>query len=192
MNNEADLHLEVYRHLQNSIDPEIVRNPEEGLDTGYLGVNEYDLEYTNIEAEKRINSPENLRGERADIVVNEKSNGVFLCMEIKYLEDNNPKSASALSEDVIQQVCRYGLGFGSNYLATLNEKEVAVFKNVRDPWDKPVWYTQCGEQSDSTAEHVSTILYELAQYESGKIKWEEGDLCRGTLRECHEEYYLPG
>lgn len=153
---EADIHFEFYRHLQNTIEKDPVRD---GMVFGDV----------------RPEYGESIDG-FADIVIFDDSGNPFVVVEAKAPEgsDRSRREIDPYSPDVIRQGFRYAGDLGVPYFCTFNGERFVIF----DAYDEGVPLLQRSTKSyeiSSLAKFADTFLDEIARIRSGDAKWDADD-----------------
>lgn len=148
---EADIHFELYRHLQNAIDAE--------EDFGEVSFSEARPEY-------RVN------GGLADIVVFDHRTDPFLVIEAK--RPDGPGSSRDLdpySPHVIRQAFRYAAELGAAYFATYNGSQLVLFHTFEEGTHLLDRRSRSYEVTDVRA-FAPEFLREVGQVVAGEIAWD--------------------
>jgi len=153
---EADIHFEFYRHLQNAIDDQPVREggivfdevrPEYGQDTDGF----------------------------ADIVLFDDGGEPIIVIEAKSPDsDRSRRETDPYSPKVIRQAFRYAGDLGSPYFATFNGDRLVIF----NAYEEGVPLLQRSTKSyniSSLKKFGDTFLDEISRIKAGEAKWDAND-----------------
>lgn len=153
---EADIHFEFYRHLQNAIDDQPVRD---GLTLGDV----------------RPEYGENIDG-FADIVLFDESGDAVVVIEAKAPKGNSRsrREIDPYSPEVIRQAFRYAGGLGAPYFCTFNGDRLVVFQAYDEGVPLLERSTKSYEISDIPT-FADTFLDELARIRAGEAQWDADD-----------------
>lgn len=148
---EADIHFELYRHLQNTIEKQ----------------NRYhNIQFENTRAEVNVDSG------FADIVVYRESGKPFLVIEAKRkTQTGYDRNIDPYSPKVIDQAFGYAGRLGADYFATYNGKSLVLF----DTFEKGTHLLDRKTSAYSIKDiqdFASSLLQEVTGLETGEIKWE--------------------
>ncbi|MYL69134.1 HsdM family class I SAM-dependent methyltransferase [Halorubrum distributum] len=152
MSHEADIHAELYRHVQNAIDD---------------GFRPHGVNYTNATNEVNVSNG------YADLVV-EVDNEPFLVVEAKRDPVSNPsRDINPYSPEVVEQASSYAFKLGAPYFATYNGKRCVVYNT----WERKRLMERKSRayKVDSVPEFAQDLLSEVAGLESNNVDWDPSD-----------------
>lgn len=150
MSKEADVHFELYRHIQNAID---------------AGAEFYGIRYKDSDPERHVNSG------YADIVV-ETDDGPFLVVEAKRRPVDEPdRNIDPYADVVIDQAFGYAGKLGAPYFATYNGERLVVFQTFERGAHLLDRRTRAYEVTE-ISEFASDLLREVAGIEADVVEWD--------------------
>lgn len=167
---EADIHFELYRHLQNAIEekPEreqiIYRTARPEYSEGIIG--------------------------RADIVVYDTNDDPVFVVEAKRPDDNGSRDIDPYAPAVIRQAFRYAGDLGSPFFCTYNRDRLVIF----DAFTEGVPLLKRSTKSYSiydVEEFADTLLDEVARLHAGNAKWDALDTAFIDRINSLHEYVSP-
>lgn len=152
MSHEADIHAELYRHVQNAIDD---------------GFAPHGFNYTNATNEVHISDG------YADLVI-EVDGEPFLVVEAKRKPVANPtRNINPYSPEVVKQASGYAFELGAPYFATYNGNRCVVFNT----WERKRLMERKSRayQIESVPEFARDLLSEVAGIENDEVEWDPSD-----------------
>jgi len=152
MSREADIHAELYRHVQNAIDDEF---------------KPHDTNFTNASNEVPVGSG------WADLVVY-VDDEPFLVIEAKRESTKNPsRDINPYSPEVVDQASGYAFKLGAPYFATYNGKRCVVYNT----WERRRLMERKSRayKVDSVPEFARDLLSEVAGIEKDEVEWDPSD-----------------
>lgn len=152
MSHEADIHAELYRHIQNAIDERF---------------RPHDVNYSNATNETPIDNG------FADLVV-EVDGDPFLVVEAKRQSTSNPtRDINPYSPEVVNQASTYAFKLGAPYFATYNGKRCVVYNT----WERKRLMERKSRsyKVDSVPEFARDLLSEVAGLEVDEVDWDPSD-----------------
>ena len=149
---EADIHFELYRHLQNTI--------EKGLDTR-------EVEFGDVKPEKGVN------GGWADIIVYDQIGKPVLVIEAKRKGDSGgfTRDIDPYSPKVIKQAADYATTVGAPYFATYNG-EYCVIHETFQPGTHLLDRRTSSYVIQSPRAFAGDMLREINDLERGEARWD--------------------
>lgn len=152
---EADVHFELYRHLQNSIE----RQRDHG-----------NIRYGRVECERSVN------GGYADVVVWDSSGRARIVVETKRQTEDGRyrRGIDPYSPEVIRQAFGYAGLLGADYFATFNGVTLVLFKTFEQGTHLMDRQSRAYRVSN-LAEFSTHLLDELGSLEAGEIRWDSLD-----------------
>jgi len=148
---EADIHFELYRHLQNSIEEK----------STYYGIR-----FKETKAEVNVDSG------FADIVVFGEGKKPFLVIEAKRkTKGGYDRNIDPYSPEVIDQSFHYAGKLGAEYFATYNGDRLVLFRTFEGGTHLLDRKTNAYDVQN-IQEFAPSLLQEVAGLETGKLKWE--------------------
>ncbi|WP_082238236.1 N-6 DNA methylase [Halorubrum tebenquichense] len=167
---EADIHFELYRHLQNAIE----ENPNrEGITYGTA----------------RPEYSEGISG-RADIVVFDNNDDPVFVVEAKRPEDGGSRDIDPYAPAVIRQAFRYAGDLGSPFFCTYNRDRLVIFDAFTEGVPLLERSTKSYTISD-VREFADTLLDEVARLRVGDAKWDALDAAFIDRMNSLHEYVSP-
>lgn len=165
---EAEVHFELYRHLQNAIDENPVREP---------------LEFGDVHPE----FGEGTDG-FADIVLFDERDSPIAVIEAKAPDNGRARQEiDPYSPKVIRQAFRYAGDLGAPYFCTFNGNRLVLF----DAYDEGVPLLQRSTKTyeiSSLEKFADTLLDELARIKAGDAHWDaDDDAFIQRVRSLHEQ-----
>lgn len=151
---EADIHFELYRHLQNAVE----EDPNRGNTT-----------YGTVSPEHT----ENVSG-RADIVVFDTDDNPIFVVEAKRPDDGGSRDIDPYAPAVIRQAFGYAGELGVPFFCTYNRDRLVIF----DAFTKGVPLLERSTKSYTISEvekFADTLLDEIARLQAGNAKWDAVD-----------------
>lgn len=151
---EADVHFELYRHVQNAIDDKPRRGP--------ITFGSSRPEYS-----------EGING-RADIVIFDDSQKPILVIEAKKPGDGERRDIDPYSPDVIEQALEYATKLGAPFSATYNGSRLVLFRTLEP--GKP--FLQRATKSyaiSSVPKFASELLDEVSRFHQRQAQWDSLD-----------------
>ena len=167
MGDEADIHFEFYRHLQNAIE----EKPQRGSRT-----------YTRVAPEYK----KGIEG-RADLVVFDED-GPTVVIEAKRPGDGSTnRDIDPYSDKVIKQAFEYAAELGARYFATYNADRLVLF-NTFEEGRKLLQRSTKSYKISSPEKFADTFLDEIERLEEGEEKWDSlDDAFIERVRSFHEQ-----
>lgn len=164
---EADVHFELYRHLQNAIE----ENPDRGSVTFGTARPEYG---------------ENIEGFADIVVFNDDSEPVFVVEAKKPGEPGN-RNIDPYSPAVIQQAFGYAGQLGAGYFCTYNGARLVMFNAFEQGRTLLERSTKSYEEITDVEAFADFLLNEIADMEAGVGDWDALDSAFvGRVRSLHE------
>lgn len=164
---EADVHFELYRHLQNAIEDEPNRN---GVTFGTA----------------RPEYGENIEG-FADIVVFDDSGDAVFVVEAKKPGEPGNRNIDPYSPDVIQQAFGYAGQLGAGYFCTFNGQRLVMFNAFERGQTLLERSTKSYEGITDLSAFADFLLDEIAEMERGEGEWDALDTAFiERVRSLHE------
>lgn len=164
---EADVHFELYRHLQNAIEEEPDR---EGITFGTA----------------RPEYGENIEG-FADIVIFDDSGDAVFVVEAKKPGEPGNRNIDPYSPDVIQQAFGYAGQLGAGYFCTFNGQRLVMFNAFERGQTLLERSTKSYEGITDLSEFADFLLDEIAEMERGEGEWDALDTAFiERVRSLHE------
>jgi len=151
---EADVHFDLYRHLQNAIEDQ----PRRGQIT-----------YGNTRPEYS----EGISG-RADLVVFGESNDPVLVIEAKKPGDSGNRDIDPYSPDVIEQALEYATKLGAPFSATYNGSRLVLFQTL-EPGKPFLQRATKSYEISSVSKFAGELLNEVSRFESEQAQWDSLD-----------------
>lgn len=145
---EAEVHHELYRHLQNAIE---------------AGASYHGVTYTEAIPEYSTTTG------FADLVL-DSSGSAFLVIESKRPEGGNTRDIDPYSVAVVRQAAEYALEIGAPYFATYNGNKCVVFKTLQ-PGTPLLDRDYKGFEVDSPRDFAPELLETVAKIHQGETKW---------------------
>ncbi len=167
---EADVHFELYRHLQNAID--------EKPDRGRISYGTARPEYS-----------DGLDG-RADIVVFDTDDDPVFVIEAKRPDTGGSRDIDPYAPAVIRQAFRYAGDLGSPFFCTYNRDRLVVFDAFTEGVPLLERSTKSYTISDVDA-FADTLLDEIARLRAGDVKWDALDAAFIDRMNSLHEYVSP-
>lgn len=167
---EADVHFELYRHLQNAIDDEPRRG---GIEYGYA----------------RAEYGEGISG-RADIVVFDSDDDPVFVVEAKRPDGSSSRDIDPYAKSVIEQAFGYAGGLGASFFCTFNGERLVVF----DTYEEGVPLLRRSTKAytiSNLKEFADTLLDEITDLERGKANWDSLDTAFIERVNSLHEYVSP-
>lgn len=152
---EADIHFELYRHLQNAIE----ETPARGQITYGTARPEYG---------------EGIAG-RADIVVFDATNAPVFVVEAKRPGNGGSRDIDPYAPAVIRQGFRYAGALGAPFFCTYNRDRLIIFDAFTEGVPLLERSTKSYEISN-VEKFADTLLDEVAQLRSGTARWDALDI----------------
>ncbi len=151
MPKEADIHFELYRHLQNAVEKK----------AKYHG-----LEYGKVIPEKEVDSG------RADIVIEDARGRAVLVIEAKReVRERYHRDLDPYSPHVIGQAFNYAGRLGAEYFATYNGGYLVLFRTFEE--GVPLLKRKSrAYRVRNTKVFAGELLEQLAAIEKGRLGWE--------------------
>ncbi|RJT04760.1 N-6 DNA methylase [Halococcus sp. IIIV-5B] len=164
---EADVHFELYRHLQNAIEA----NPDrDGVTFGTA----------------RPEYGENMEG-FADIVIFDENGDSVFVVEAKKPGEPGNRSIDPYSPDVIQQAFGYAGQLGAGYFCTFNGQRLVMFNAFERGQTLLERSTKSYEGITDLAEFADFLLDQVAEMERGEGEWDALDAAFiERVRSLHE------
>lgn len=164
---EADVHFELYRHLQNAIE----ENPDrDGVTFGTA----------------RPEYGENIEG-FADIVVFDDNGEAVFVVEAKKPGEPGNRNIDPYSPDVIQQAFGYAGQLGAGYFCTYNGSRLVIFNAFERGQTLLERSTKSYEGITDLSEFADYLLDEIAEMERGEGEWDAVDAAFiERIRSLHE------
>ena len=164
---EADVHFELYRHLQNAIEDKPDRD---GVTFGTA----------------RPEYGENIDG-FADIVIFDDSGEAVFVVEAKRPDETGNRNIDPYSPDVIQQAFGYAGQLGAGYFCTYNGSRLVMFNAFERGQTLLERSTKSYEGITELAEFADFLLDEIAEMERGEGEWDAVDSAFiERIRSLHE------
>lgn len=164
---EADVHFELYRHLQNAIEEEPDRD---GVTFGTA----------------RPEYGENIEG-FADIVVFDDSGDAVFVIEAKRPGQPGNRNIDPYSPGVIQQAFGYAGQLGAGYFCTFNGRRLVMFNAFERGQTLLERSTKSYEGITDLSEFADFLLDEIAEMERGEGEWDAIDAAFiKRVRSLHE------
>lgn len=164
---EADVHFELYRHLQNAIEDRPNRN---GV-TFKTARPEYG---------------EDIEGFADIVVFDDSSNAVFVVEAKKPGEPGN-RNIDPYSPDVIQQAFGYAGQLGAGYFCTFNGQRLVMFNSFERGQTLLERSTKSYDGITDLSDFADFLLDEIAEMERGEGKWDALDAAFiKRVRSLHE------
>lgn len=164
---EADVHFELYRHLQNAIEDEPDRD---GVTFGTA----------------RPEYGENIDG-FADIVIFDDSGEAVFVVEAKKPGEPGNRNIDPYSPDVIQQAFGYAGQLGAGYFCTYNGSRLVMFNAFERGQTLLERSTKSYEGITDVSEFADFLLDEIAEMERGEGEWDAVDSAFiERIRSLHE------
>ncbi|RKD97829.1 N-6 DNA methylase [Halopiger aswanensis] len=151
---EADVHFELYRHVQNAIDDQ----PSRGQITFGSARPEYS---------------EGISG-RADIVIFDDSHNPILVVEAKKPGDSGNRDIDPYSPDVIEQGLEYATKLGAPFTATYNGSRLVLFKTL-EPGKPFLQRATKSYEISSVPKFADELLNEVSRFEAKQAQWDSLD-----------------
>lgn len=151
---EADIHFELYRHLQNAI--------EDNPDRGHITYGTARPEYS-----------EGISG-RADIVIFDNNDDPVFVVEAKRPDNGGSRDIDPYASAVIRQAFRYAGDLGSPFFCTYNRNRLVIFDAFTEGVPLLERSTKSYTISD-VEEFADTLLDEVARLYAGNAKWDALD-----------------
>jgi type I restriction-modification system DNA methylase subunit len=167
---EADIHFELYRHLQNAIE----ENPNREGTTYGTARPEYSEEISG----------------RADIVVFDDNDDPVFVVEAKRPENGGSRDIDPYAPAVIRQTFRYAGDLGSPFFCTYNRDRLVVFDAFTEGVPLLERSTKSYTISD-VKEFADTLLDEVARLRVGDAKWDALDAAFIDRINSLHEYVSP-
>lgn len=165
---EADVHFELYRHLQNAIE----EKPERAGITFGTARPEY--------------GSEDMDG-WSDIVVFDDSGEPIFVVEAKKPGEPGTRNIDPYSPDVIQQAFRYAGALGCGYFCTYNGDRLVLFNAFERGHTLLERSTKSYEGITDVSEFADFLLDEIADLEAGRGRWDDLDTAFiERIRSLHE------
>ncbi len=163
---EAEIHFELYRHLQDAIEDQ----------SEYYG-----FEFGNVRPEENVN------GGKADIVIEDRRGSPFLVIEAKRPSQGGPnRNLDPYSPKVIEQAWGYAGKLGAPYFATYNGSQLVLFRTHERGVHLLDRKARAYKVTDSR-KFASNLLEQAAGIEKGEVKWEhKRDTFVKRLKEFHD------
>lgn len=167
---EADIHFELYRHLQNAIE----ENPERtGITFGTA----------------RPEYSEGISG-RADIVVFDTNDDPVFVVEAKRPDNGGGRDIDPYAPAVIRQGFRYAGDMGSPFFCTYNQDRLVIFDAFTEGVPLLERSTKSYTISD-VEEFADTLLDEVARLHTGDANWDALDAAFIDRINSLHEYISP-
>lgn len=167
---EADIHFELYRHLQNAIE----ENPDrDGITYGTA----------------RPEYSEGISG-RADIVVFDTNDDPVFVVEAKRPDNGGSRDIDPYAPAVIRQAFRYAGDLGSPFFCTYNRDRLVIFDAFTEGVPLLERSTKSYTISD-VEEFADTLLDEVARLRAGDAKWDALDAAFIDRINSLHEYVSP-
>ena len=164
---EADVHFELYRHLQNAIEDEPARG---GVTFGTA----------------RPEYGQNIEG-YADIVIFDDSGEAVFVVEAKKPGESGNRNIDPYSPDVIQQAFGYAGQLGAGYFCTYNGSRLVMFNAFERGQTLLERSTKSYEGITDVSEFADFLLDEIAEMERGEGEWDAVDAAFiERIRSLHE------
>lgn len=168
---EADVHFDLYRHLQNAIEDE----PKRGSRVYDTVSPEYGMGIDGF----------------ADLIVFDESNDPVLTIEAKKPEGGNNRDIDPYSPKVIKQAFSYAAQIGSPYFATFNGNRFVLF-NTFEEGSQLLERSTKSYDINSLEKFADSILDEIKRIEEGEEKWDSLDNAFiERVRSLHEQITPP-
>lgn len=167
---EADIHFELYRHLQNAIE----ENPDRGRITYGTARPEYS---------------EGISG-RADIVVFDTNDDPVFVVEAKRPDNGGSRDIDPYAPAVIRQAFKYAGDLGSPFFCTYNRDRLVIFDAFTEGVPLLERSTKSYTISD-VEEFADTLLDEIARLHAGNAKWDALDTAFIDRINSLHEYISP-
>lgn len=164
---EADVHFELYRHLQNAVDADPTRGA---------------ITYDDVVAEYGTG----IRG-FADLVVFDSAEEPVFVVEAKRATDDTARSnLDPYAPEVIRQAFEYAAELGASYFATYNGERLVLFRTFEE--GEPLLQRSSKSYEISGIESFAdTLLDEVARIEAGDQQWDNlDDAFVDRIRSLHE------
>jgi type I restriction-modification system DNA methylase subunit len=164
---EADIHFDLFHHLQTAIDEAPVREH---------------IHYGDVRPEYS----EGISG-RADIVVFDNDDNPLLVIEAKRPDDTGRGNLDPYAPDVIRQAFRYAGDLGARYFATYNGDRMVLFNAWEEGRTLLERSTKSYDGITNVAEFCDGFLSDLAAIDSGNESWDDlDDAFIERIRTLHE------
>lgn len=167
---EADIHFELYRHLQNAIE----ENPDRGGITYGTARPEYS---------------EGISG-RADIVVFDTNDDPVFVVEAKRPDNGGSRDIDPYASAVIRQAFRYAGDLGSPFFCTYNRDRLVIFDAFTEGVPLLERSTKSYTISD-VEDFADTLLDEVARLRAGDARWDALDTAFIDRVNSLHEYISP-
>lgn len=151
---EADIHFELYHHLENAIDRSPTRDS---------------ISYSTVHPEYS----EGIHG-RADIVVEDSQGDPIFVVEAKRPASDGSREIDPYSPAVIRQAFSYAGDLGAPFFCTYNRERLVVFDAFSEGVPLLERSTKAYTISD-VEEFADTLLDEIARLKDGQTKWDAID-----------------
>lgn len=164
---EADVHFELYRHLENAIDNEPDRD---GITFGTV----------------RPEFGENIDG-FADITVFDDNDEAVFVVEAKKPGESGNRNIDPYSPDVIQQAFGYAGQLGAGYFCTFNGNRLVMFNAFERGQTLLERSAKSYDGITDLAKFADSLLDEIAEMECGDGEWDDvDDAFIERIRSLHE------
>jgi len=167
---EADIHFELYRHLENAIED----NPDRGAITYGTARPEYS---------------EGISG-RADIVVFDTNDDPVFVVEAKRPDNGGSRDIDPYAPAVIRQGFRYAGDLGSPFFCTYNRDRLVIFDAFTEGVPLLERSTKSYTISD-VEEFADTLIDEVARLRAGEARWDALDTAFIDRVNSLHEYVSP-
>jgi hypothetical protein len=167
---EADIHFELYRHLQNAIDD----HP-----------NREQITYGTARPEYSDGI-----GGRADIVVFDTNDDPVFVVEAKRPDNGGSRDIDPYAPAVIRQGFRYAGDLGSPFFCTYNRDRLVIFDAFTEGVPLLERSTKSYTISD-VGEFADTLLNEIARLRAGDARWDALDTAFIDRVNSLHEYVSP-
>ena len=151
---EADVHFELYRHIQNAID----EKPNRGR-----------IEFGGARPEYN----EGISG-RADLVIFDSSDEPVLVIEAKKPGDSGNRKIDPYSPDVIEQCLEYATKLGAPFSATYNGSRLVLFRTL-EPGKPFLQRATKSYEISSVPKFAGELLDEVSRFEQEQAQWDSLD-----------------
>jgi type I restriction-modification system DNA methylase subunit len=167
---EADIHFELYRHLENAIED----NPDRGHVTYGTA---------------RPEHSEGIQG-RADIVVFDSNDDPVFVVEAKRPDNGGSRDIDPYAQSVIRQAFSYAGDLGAPFFCTYNGDRLVVF----DAFTEGVPLLERSTKSydiSNVEEFADTLLDEISRLRGGDARWDALDTAFIDRMKSIHEYVSP-